>query len=74
MLFTDEQPTVLIERRGEPDDTTGRDYKGTFWSARRNIRHILADSQSEMMRAKAMRFVRSETCRRCVDSRTRGCC
>jgi excinuclease ABC subunit A len=68
VLFTDEQPTVLIERRGEPDDTTGRDYKGTFWSARRNIRHILADSQSEMMRAKAMRFVRSETCRRCGGS------
>ena len=68
VLFTDEQPTVLIERRGEPDDTTGRDYRGTFWSARRNIRHILADSQSEMMRAKAMRFVRSETCRRCAGS------
>jgi excinuclease ABC subunit A len=65
VLFTDEQPTVLIERRGEPDDTTGRDYRGTFWSARRNLRHILADSPSEMMRAKAMRFVRSETCRVC---------
>ena len=65
VLFTDEQPTVLVERRGEPDDTTGRDYRGTFWSARRNLRHILADSPSETMRTKAMRFMRSETCRRC---------
>jgi excinuclease ABC subunit A len=65
VLFTDEQPTVLVERRGEPDDTTGRDYRGTFWSARRNLRHILADSPSEAMRTRAMRFMRSETCRRC---------
>lgn len=65
LLYTDEQPRVLIDRRGEPDDSTGRDYYGTFWSARKYIRHTLADTKSQMMRDKAMRFVRSDTCPVC---------
>ena len=68
VLFTDEQPTVLIQRRGEPDDTTGRDYRGTFWSARRHVRHVLADSASPTMRAKALRFVRTTPCPSCAGS------
>ena len=68
VLFTDEQPKVLIERRGEPDDTTGRDYHGTFSSARRTIRHVLATSGSQMMRDKAMAFVRTDRCPRCDGS------
>ncbi len=68
VLFTDEQPRVLIERRGEADDTTGRDYTGTFSSARRTIRHVLATSGSQMMRDKAMAFVRSDRCPRCAGS------
>ncbi len=65
LLYTDEQPRVLIDRRGEPDDSTGRDYHGTFWSARKHVRHVLADTKSQMMRDKAMRFVRSATCPVC---------
>ncbi|WP_323793184.1 excinuclease ABC subunit UvrA [Nocardioides sp.] len=65
LLYTDEQPRVLIDRRGEADDTTGRDYHGTFWSARKHVRHTLADTKSQMMRDKAMRFVRSGTCPTC---------
>jgi len=65
LLYTDEQPRVLIDRRGEADDTTGRDYHGTFWSARKHIRHTLADTKSQMMRDKALRFVRSVQCPSC---------
>lgn len=65
LLYTDEQPRVLIDRRGEADDTTGRDYHGTFWSARKHIRHTLADTKSQMMRDKALRFVRSVRCPAC---------
>ncbi|GAA2744359.1 excinuclease ABC subunit UvrA [Terrabacter aerolatus] len=65
LLYTDEQPRVLIDRKGEPDDSTGRDYFGTFWSARKHIRHTLADTKSQMMRDKALRFVRSVRCPAC---------
>ncbi len=66
LLYTDEQPRVLIDRRGEADDSTGRDYHGTFWSARKHVRHTLADTKSQMMRDKAMRFVRSGVCGACA--------
>ncbi|GAA5035093.1 excinuclease ABC subunit UvrA [Terrabacter aeriphilus] len=65
LLYTDEQPRVLIDRKGEADDSTGRDYYGTFWSARKHIRHTLADTKSQMMRDKALRFVRSARCPAC---------
>ena len=65
LLYTDEQPRVLVDRRGEPDDSTGRDYHGTFWSARKHVRHTLADTKSQMMRDKAMRFVRTGACPLC---------
>jgi len=68
LLYTDEQPRVAIHRRGEPDDTTGRDYHGTFSSARRHVRHTLARSGSERMRATVLPFVRSTTCRDCHGS------
>ncbi|GAB2936107.1 excinuclease ABC subunit UvrA [Rhodococcus aerolatus] len=68
LLFTDEQPKVTIHRRGEPNDTTGRDYQGTFWGARKYVRHILSDSQSQTQRDKFLRFVRSAPCRRCGGS------
>lgn len=65
LLYTDEQPKVLIRRRGEPDDSTGRDYHGTFSSARRHVRHTLANTKSQMMRDKVLAFVRSTTCAAC---------
>ena len=65
LLYTDEQPRVLVDRRGEPDDSTGRDYHGTFWSARKHVRHVLADTKSQMMRDKAMRFIRTTVCPVC---------
>ncbi|MFI7382853.1 excinuclease ABC subunit UvrA [Streptomyces sp. NPDC049813] len=65
LLYTDEQPSVLVE----PEE--GRidyGYHGTFWSARAHVLHVLADSKSERMRERALRFVRSVPCPRCGGS------
>lgn len=67
LLFTDEQPSVLI-RPQDKDGGGGRDYMGTFRSARRHVRHVLAGSPSEAMRGKVLRFVRSTTCAACHGS------
>ncbi len=47
LLFTDEQPSVLIEP--EPG-RVDHGYYGKFWSARKHVMHVLADSTSERMR------------------------
>ncbi len=65
VLYSDEQPVVLVTKDGDPDDTVGRDYEGRFWSARRHVLHTLADSSSQRMRERAMRFVRSGPCPEC---------
>jgi excinuclease ABC subunit A len=65
LLHTDEQPSVLIEPEADRIDYG---YHGTFWSARAHIMHVLADSRSERMRERAMRFVRSVPCPECGGS------
>ena len=65
MLFTDEQPAVLIKPERDRIDYG---YNGTFWSARTHVMHVLADSKSERMRQRAMRFVRSVPCPACGGS------
>ncbi len=65
LLWTDEQPSVLIEPERDRIDYG---YYGTFWSARKHVLHVLADSKSEQMRARAMRFVRSVPCPDCGGS------
>ena len=67
LLFTDEQPSVLI-RPQDKDGGGGRDYHGTFRSARSHVRKVLAESPSEAMRAKMLPFVRSTTCSTCRGS------
>ena len=54
LLFTDEQPSVLIEPER---DRVDYGYYGKFWSARKHVMHVLADSKSERMRERALRFV-----------------
>jgi excinuclease ABC subunit A len=62
LLFTDEQPSVLIKpERGRLD----YGYHGQFWSARKHIMHVLTDSKSSRMRERALRFVRSVPCPLC---------
>ena len=44
LLHTDEQPSVLIKPER---DRLDYGYHGTFWSARKHIMHVLADSKSQ---------------------------
>jgi excinuclease ABC subunit A len=65
LLYTDEQPSVLIKPERDRIDYG---YQGKFWSARKHVRHVLADSKSQQMRDRAMRFVRSVPCPDCAGS------
>ena len=65
LLFTDEQPSVLIKPERDRIDYG---YYGKFWSARKHILHVLADSTSERMRERALRFTRSQSCPVCAGS------
>ncbi len=62
LLFTEEQPKVLVQPERDRID---HGYYGLFWSARAHVHHVLATSKSQMMRDKAMRFVRSVGCSAC---------
>ena len=65
LLFTDEQPSVLVEpEEGRVD----HGYYGKFWSARKHVMHVLADSKSERMRERALRFVQDAPCPDCHGS------
>ena len=65
LLWTDEQPSVLIEPER---DRVDHGYYGKFWSARKHIRHVLADSKSQQMRERALRFVEATICPACEGS------
>ncbi|GAA2145330.1 excinuclease ABC subunit UvrA [Nocardioides koreensis] len=65
LLYTDEQPSVLVEPER---DRVDHGYYGTFWSARKHVMHVLADSRSDRMRERALRFVRSVPCPACQGS------
>lgn len=64
LLFTDERPAVLI-RPADKDGGGGRDYMGTFRSARAHVHHVLATSSSEKARRDMERFMRSTPCEAC---------
>ena len=65
LLFTDEQPSVLIKPERDRIDYG---YHGKFWSARKHVMHVLADSKSERMRERALRFVEDAPCPECHGS------
>jgi excinuclease ABC subunit A len=65
LLYTDEQPSVLIEPERDRIDSG---YYGKFWSGRKHILHVLADSKSPVMRERALRFVESLPCPQCGGS------
>ncbi len=65
LLFTDEQPSVLIKPERDRIDYG---YYGKFWSARKHVMHVLADSKSERMRERALRFVEDAPCPDCHGS------
>lgn len=67
ILFTDEQPTVEIDPSQHPV-TADYYYNGTYSSAERHVRHTLANSQSAMMRRRALQYVDSVDCPVCQGS------
>lgn len=65
ILFTEEQPVVeIIPQR----DRVAKPYKGRFWSARSYVLHTLADSKSNTMRERVLRFMETGPCHRCGGS------
>ena len=65
LLWTDEQPSVLVEPEA---DRVDYGYYGKFWSARKHVRHVLANSKSQQMRERALRFVEATVCPACGGS------
>jgi excinuclease ABC subunit A len=78
ILFTDEQPVVpvyagltpeqtrrALERKEEPS------YQGTFTSARRYVLHSFANTDSPMMKRRALQFMLSTECPSCHGNRLR---
>ncbi|MBI5090339.1 MAG: ATP-binding cassette domain-containing protein, partial [Actinobacteria bacterium] len=65
ILFTDEQPVVLVH---PSRDRNEGEYHGRFWSARSHVMHTLATTKSDMMRERAMRFVERVACPVCGGS------
>jgi excinuclease ABC subunit A len=78
ILFTDEQPVVpvyagytlqevrrAIKRKEEPS------YQGTFSSARRHVLHSFANTQSAMMKQRALQYMLSTECPVCHGKRLR---
>ena len=64
LLFTDERPSVLIRPR-DKDGGGGRDYMGTFRSARSHVQQVLAKSGSQKARDQMLAFMRSSPCLTC---------
>ncbi|HZK60365.1 MAG TPA: ABC transporter, partial [Cryobacterium sp.] len=65
ILFTDEQPVVQITPQR---DRVAKPYQGKFWSARSYVMHTLADSTSQPMRQRVLRFVETGPCTLCGGS------
>lgn len=78
ILFTDEQPTVpvyagfnrdevkqALKRKMEPS------YMGTFSSAKRHVLHSFANTQSAMMKKRALQYMISAVCPVCNGKRLR---
>ena len=49
-------------------DRVAKPYKGRFWSARSYVLHTLADSKSDTMRQRVLRFMETGPCERCGGS------
>lgn len=62
ILFTEEQPVVHVIPQS---DRIGKPYKGKFVSARRHVLHTLAESKSQTMREKVLRFMQTGPCSLC---------
>ncbi len=62
ILFTEEQPVVLVTPQR---DRIAKPYQGRFWSAQSYVLHTLADSKSQSVRARVLRYVDTGPCPLC---------
>ncbi|GAB3902076.1 excinuclease ABC subunit UvrA [Spirosoma agri] len=76
ILFTDEQPTVPVYAGLTPAETRQAQrlkmepsYQGTFSSAKRNLEHTLAHTDSAAMRKRVLQFMISSPCPVCQGKR-----
>ncbi|MCX6217359.1 excinuclease ABC subunit UvrA [Spirosoma sp.] len=76
ILFTDEQPTVPVYAGLTPTETRQAQrlkmepsYQGTFSSAKRNLEHTLAHTDSAAMRKRVLQFMISSPCPVCQGKR-----
>jgi excinuclease ABC subunit A len=78
ILFTDEQPVVPVYAGLTPEQTRRAlkrkeepSYQGTFSSARRHVLHSFANTESPLMKKRALRFMLSSECPSCHGKRLR---
>ena len=76
ILFTDEQPTVPVYAGLTPAETRRAQrsreepsYMGTFSSAKRNLFHTFASTQSQMMKRRVMQYMIASDCPTCRGKR-----
>ncbi len=70
LLYTDEQPRVLVDRRASPTTRPAATTTAPSGAPASTSATTLADTKSQMMRDKALRFVRSVRAR---PAAARGC-
>jgi excinuclease ABC subunit A len=78
ILFTEEQPVVPVYAGYTPAETRRAlkrkeepSYMGTFSSARRHVLHSFANTQSALMKKRALQFMLSTDCPLCHGKRLR---
>ena len=79
ILFTDEQPTVPVYSglhrgrgaAGAEAEGASRATMGTFTSARRHVLHTFANTQSPLMKKRALQYMLSGDCPLCRGKRLR---
>lgn len=78
ILFTDEQPVVPVYAGLTPQETRRAlkrkeepSYQGTFSSARLHVLHSFANTESPMMKKRALQFMLSTVCPLCHGKRLR---
>ena len=79
ILFTDEQPVVPVYAGFTPAETRRAlkrkeepSYMGTFSSAKRHLLHSFANTQSALMKKRALQFMLSTECPLCHGKRLRA--
>jgi excinuclease ABC subunit A len=78
ILFTEDQPVVPVYPGYSPEETQRAlkrkeppNYMGTFTSAKRHVLHTFANTQSPLMKKRALQYMLSTECRTCQGKRLR---